>query len=247
MNLFIISDIHGMYKEFTDLLSFWNPQDKLVLLGDLIDRGLQSLEVIQKAIELQSLYGEQIVFCLGNHEQMFLNFLENPEAEYYTYFTNGGMQTIRSFLHHTDVNTGPFNYVEQANYIKEHFIEELTFLKNGKSHEIIGNVLLTHAGFNSATSDLADTSQHDLLWIRKHYKKTNQTPYVNVFGHTPTRTIHQSDDVWVSKDKKYIAIDGGCVFNNSILYSGQLNAVLLNQSGELLDTFKVINSPATFN
>lgn len=90
-----------------------------------------------------------------------------------------------------------------------------------------------HAGFESNSSNLADTTDNDFLWIRDHYERPNQTPYVNVFGHTPTKLIHKTDDVWVSEDHTYIGIDGGCV------YGGQLNGVLLTDQGEIVETYSV--------
>ncbi|MGE7673461.1 hypothetical protein ACQKMV_07745 [Lysinibacillus sp. NPDC094403] len=95
----------------------------------------------------------------------------------------------------------------------------------------IGDVLFTHAGFESSFVDLSETTDYDFLWIRDHYLHPNKTPFVNVFRHTPTKLIHQSDDIWLSADEKYIAIDGGCVFG------GQLNALLLRDTGAIPNSF----------
>lgn len=231
MNLFVISDIHGMYKPFEQLLQHWHPQDKLVILGDLIDRGPQSLEVIRKVMTLKETYGDQVIFCKGNHEELLLDFIRSPQIGYPMYIRNGGRQTLRSFLQDAPKEVKELNPLAQAEYVKEHFTKELTFLKSGELHAIIGNVLFTHAGFESYSADLSESADDDFLWIREHYRQPNKTPYVNVFGHTPTYQIHRDDHIWVSDDQKYIAIDGGCAFG------GQLNAVLLNEQGELLNTF----------
>lgn len=231
MKLFVISDIHGMYKPFEQLLQHWHPQDKLVILGDLIDRGPQSLEVIRKVMALKETYGEQVVFCKGNHEQLLLDFIRSPQVSYPMYIRNGGRQTLRSFLKEAPKEVKELNPIAQAKYVKEHFAKELAFLESGELYTIIGNVLFTHAGFESYYADLSESTDDDFLWIREHYRQPNQTPYINVFGHTPTYQIHRDDNIWVSEDQKYIAIDGGCAF------SGQLNGVLLNEQGKILDTF----------
>lgn len=231
MKLFIVSDIHGMYMPFEQLLTYWNPEDKLVILGDLVDRGPQSLKVIRKVMQLKAAYAEQVVYCLGNHEKMLLDFLPSPLAQYRFYFTQGGRTTMRSFLENTPTEVKERNVIEQAYYVKQHFTKELAFLENGKLYKIIGNVLLTHAGFESSSSNLADSTDDDFLWMRDHYLHPNQTPFVNVFGHTPTRQIHKTDDIWVSENRKYIGIDGGCVFG------GQLNALLLTDQGEIVGTY----------
>lgn len=233
MNIFVISDIHGMYKQFEQLLTFWNRESKLVLLGDLVDRGPQSLDVVKKAMELKVTYGEQVVFCKGNHEEMLLDFMRFPEIHRRFYFPNGGRETMRSFVDGAPASVKELNPIEQVYYVKEHFANELAFLESGQLSEIIGDVLLTHAGFESHFADLSESTEKDFLWVRNHYLHPNKTPYINVFGHTPTRKIHGSDDVWVSADKKYIGIDGGCA------YGGQLNAVLISTKGEVIETFSV--------
>lgn len=233
MKLFVISDIHGMFTQFEQLLTYWNPEDKLVLLGDLVDRGPDSLAVLQKALQLQDAYGERVVYCMGNHDKMLLDFIAAPLVQKAFYFPHGGRKTIESFLKTAPAEIKALNSIEQAYYVQQLFAKEFSFLKSGKLYDIIGNVLLTHAGFESNSSDLADTTDDDFLWIREHYEYPNKTPYVNVFGHTPTRLIHKMDDIWVSEDHTYIGIDGGCVFG------GQLNGVLLTEQGKIIETYSV--------
>ncbi|MER2108814.1 MAG: metallophosphoesterase [Solibacillus sp.] len=234
MSIFVVSDIHGMYKQFEQILRFWDQESKLVLLGDLVDRGPQSLEVIRKAMALKATYGEQVIVCKGNHEQILLDFIRFP-VENSNYLLSAGVkETLLSFLNDVPDAAKTFNSSMQIiDYIREHFTDELVFLENAKPYKVIHNVLLTHAGFHSHSANFLESTKSDFLWIRKHYLHPNQTPYVNVFGHTPTKLIHQADDIWISTDKKYIAIDGAYV------YGGQLNAVLLNYQGEVLQTFCV--------
>lgn len=233
MNIFVISDIHGMYKQFEQLLKFWNRESKLVILGDLVDRGPQSLDVVRKAMELKATHGDLVMYCKGNHEEMLLDFIRLPEANRAFYFPHGGQETMRSFLDATPTGGKQLNQIEQVYYVKEHFADELAFLESGKLYEIIGDVLLTHAGFESHFAELSGSTEDDFLWMRDHYLRENKTPYVNVFGHTPTKQIHKINDVWVSADKKYIGIDGGCA------YGGQLNAVLVSDKGEVIENFSV--------
>ena len=233
MRLFVVSDIHGMFEQFEQLLTHWKPEDKLVLLGDLVDRGPQSLQVVRKVMQLKETYEEQIVYCMGNHDQMFLNYIASPMINRMLYFPHGGRQTMASFLNTAPSAMKELNAIEQAYYVQENFQKEISFLESGQLNAIIGKVLLTHAGFESTSSDLADTTDDDFLWIRDHYLQPNQTNFINIFGHTPTRYIHQSDDIWVSTNQTYIGIDGGCVFG------GQLNAVLLTEQGTIIETFSI--------
>lgn len=79
----IIPDIHGCFDEFRDLLDHLEVThtDKLIFLGDLIDRGPAAAKLIQFVRTMPN----EKVLCLGNHEERFLRFLrwersleENP-------------------------------------------------------------------------------------------------------------------------------------------------------------------------
>ncbi|MEK4426466.1 metallophosphoesterase family protein [Solibacillus sp. FSL K6-1523] len=231
MNLFIISDIHGMYQQFEQLIKKWDMESKFVILGDMVDRGPQSLHVIRKVMDLKRTYGQQVIVCKGNHEEMFLNYLSSPEANKEFYFRNGGRQTMDSFLDQLPSEMKTLNFTEQASIIKERFKEETSFLAEAELFVIVGDVLLTHAGFETQYDNLDKSTEDDFLWTRDHYLKENQTPYVNVFGHTPLKYIHEKDDVWMSENGKFIGIDGGCC------YGGQLNALFISDKGEVLNTF----------
>src|SRR5674476_416869 len=77
--LFAVGDIHGCYASFEKLIETKikpRKTDKIILLGDLIDRGPQSKEVVDLIIDLQR-KGFDIIPLLGNHEDMMLNALDN--------------------------------------------------------------------------------------------------------------------------------------------------------------------------
>ena len=94
--LFAISDIHGHLDEFLCALSKVDLSDKnnrLILIGDYIDNGLQSFQVISKIIELEELYLNQIITLLGNHEEWIYDWLilEKPTSSAFS-------ETIKSFF-----------------------------------------------------------------------------------------------------------------------------------------------------
>lgn len=94
--LFAISDIHGHLDEFLSALSKVDLSDKnnrLILIGDYIDNGHQSFQVISKIIELEELHPNQIITLLGNHEEWFYDWLilENPASSSFS-------ETIKSFF-----------------------------------------------------------------------------------------------------------------------------------------------------
>ncbi|MER2108625.1 MAG: metallophosphoesterase [Solibacillus sp.] len=142
MSIFVVSDIHGMYKQFEQILQFWEQESKLVLLGDLVDRGLQSLEVIRNAMALKATYGEQVIICKGNPEQILLDFIRFP-VENSNYLLSAGVkETLLSFLNDVPNAVKTFNSSLQIiDYIREHFADELAFLENAKPYKVIHNVL----------------------------------------------------------------------------------------------------------
>lgn len=92
MNRYVISDIHGCFLTFQELLSKigFSKSDELILLGDYINRGKRSKEVLDTIIELQS-QDYQITALRGNHEDMVFDSLELEE------WTAGEAETLRSF------------------------------------------------------------------------------------------------------------------------------------------------------
>ena len=103
-----VSDIHGHYNEFIKSLNkidLSDKQSKLILLGDYIDYGSQSFQVISKIIELEKIYPKQIITLFGNHEEWFYDWLilDNPTASAFP-------ETIKSFF-----STEELNYILKSN------------------------------------------------------------------------------------------------------------------------------------
>ncbi|MGB5024587.1 MAG: metallophosphoesterase [Saprospiraceae bacterium] len=149
---FAIGDIHGCNKTFKKLLLEvlkLKKQDQLVLLGDYIDRGPDSLGVIQTILKLQN--AGYTVHCLrGNHEQLMMDSTTNVTA-YFQWLFNGGEQTMTSF-NKTRFQDFPKVYIDFFNSTK-HYLE-------------MDQCILVHAGLNFKNEDLFK-DQEAMLWIRK--------------------------------------------------------------------------------
>ena len=231
-NIFVTSDIHGHMKHFEELLQHWNQEDQLIIIGDLIDRGPESVHVIRKVMQLVEQFGGKVTFLKGNHEDMLLNFLANPIEKEAHYYLNGGKETMDHFFQLLNIEQ-PASIEQVADLIKTNFEAELNFLQNAPLFKQIGKVLFTHAGFNSEFDSIEHTTEREFIWIRKHFLQPNKLGLVNVFGHTPVKYIYDNNNIWYSEDKQYIAIDGGCYM------TGQLNALLLNEEGATLAEYNV--------
>jgi len=98
-DLYAIGDIHGSLESLERLFDKINPdltRDRLLFVGDYIDRGPQSKEVVDYIIRLKNLAPPGQIICLkGNHEAMFLDFLEGGPAEMFIF--NGGRATVEGY------------------------------------------------------------------------------------------------------------------------------------------------------
>ena len=116
MNTFIIGDIHGCDRALKSLLKRLAPdekEDRLILLGDLYDRGPDSWEVFQTVKGLADVYGDRFVLLRGNHE----DYLLAPKLS----FTDrrvwnrvGKKTTVQSFKDHGE------KMEDTAGWIRDH-------------------------------------------------------------------------------------------------------------------------------
>ena len=175
--LIAIGDIHGEYYKFEKLLEKLDldKNDTLVFLGDYVDRGLYSKQVVDKLLEL-SLFCK-CEFLKGNHEYYMLNFLDGDKSAEYFFMTYGGVQTIES-------------YGSIDNILKIHG----DFYRNLKSYYVTDDYIFVHGGKNPDLL-LEEHSELELLMIRDEfiYHPTNLKQKV-IFGHTPFEKPYISED-----------------------------------------------------
>lgn len=208
--LFAIGDIHGCFDRFKELVEqhiVLSKYDKLILLGDYIDRGTNSKGVIDYIIELQR-SGYDVIPLTGNHEAMLLDALTNRSA-ITLWFINGGYKTLQSF--------GISRLAELApGYID--------FFRNLRYYYEFENFLFVHAGFNDSIED-PFSDRRSMLWeSRQEYLHPLLKDRTIVHGH---RTINLSSLLdKIDQHARVINIDTGCVYNGSEGY-GKLTAIEL--------------------
>ena len=96
--IYVIGDIHGsidMLNRIMDIIPWRANKDLIIFLGDYIDRGEHSKEVIDYIINLKR-YSQNVKCILGNHEKMFLDYLNGNIDERF-FFINGGGMTLSSY------------------------------------------------------------------------------------------------------------------------------------------------------
>lgn len=230
MKRFVVGDIHGELNKLDTLLSQWNvDNERLVLLGDFVDRGKNSCGVLKRVHELSKMYGAQAVS--GNHDIMLLDWLEKPENSYY--YSQGGAETINSFFTDESLEGAVYQYTPEhlAGRMKEEFPELISFIENLPAYIEWRDYVFVHAGVELDYLDWRETNPVDFRWIRDdfHYA-ANKTGKTFIFGHTPTTFLNKdkSDDVWVSPCKTKIGLDGGAVFG------GNLHGLKIDPNGDMV-------------
>ena len=223
----IQSDIHGSYDEFEELLQVagYNPdRERLVLLGDYIDRGPKSCEVVARVMELVQAYGA--IALGGNHEDILLGWLDGQErmAKIFANEHTGGGATLRSYC----AGHGDWEQDDQARAIlNEVFADHIAFLRALPDYHETEHHVFVHAGINPFAEDWKQSTRAELRWIREPFHK-NPHPHAQtfVFGHTPTGYLHGDEnchEVW--HGEKIIGIDGGGA------YGHQLNCLEISEDG----------------
>lgn len=213
--LFIVGDIHGEYQLLEKLLKHWD-QDKeqLIFLGDIADRGPDCKKCL---LTVQKLVNEkQAIWISGNHEDILLQWLNEPEENFEWYLRNGGQATMESLIY-TGV-LAEMSPSEMAATIKSNYPELIEMIQNLPLYYETDYCICVHAGLNFALEDWRETSRRDFLWIRDpfHQGKNTLDKYI-IFGHTPVQSLHNHlfDTHFWYADKK-ICIDGGAVYNGAL-------------------------------
>jgi serine/threonine protein phosphatase 1 len=201
--LLAVGDIHGCTDELRVLLDAIAPAagDKLVFLGDYVDRGPSPRAVIDQLIALRDSQRCRTVFLRGNHEDMFLAFLGERGRHGEAFLFNGGRITLASY------GLPPLMHGEEA---RDRLPStHLDFLRRLELSHADGSLLFVHAGISPLYS-LAEQREEDLLWIREEFiRNPHALGHTVVFGHTPQREV-----LWHLPFK--IGLDTGCVYGNKL-------------------------------
>lgn len=247
MQIAVIGDIHGCVKTLDILINeiFKKFQiNEIYFIGDLIDRGPFSKDVIDLLLELPI----KKDFMLGNHEDMMLDFLYNTKRyDDNIWLENGGIPTLQSFMGKafTQVNYFHVNVKNIRNYF-ECYID---FFKSFKEYSVFEmgskRFLISHCGIYNfdkpidqqydGLSEVYKLQKYPFLWARNcDFSKKRYYDYIIIHGHTPVCSLGLVNNVKVPYVNKSadgiisINIDTGCV------YGYALSAIIIDSDGEVL-------------
>jgi serine/threonine protein phosphatase 1 len=195
---FAIGDIHGCLDKLLalmDLLDVDWGQDTVVFMGDYIDRGPDSKGVVDLMLELRR-HHDRVVCLAGNHESMFLNYLDHREEHIYLF--NGGRSTLQSY------GISPDEQDRRAKLPPKHLQFFETLLPCYETE----NYLFVHAGIRPGIP-MERQDPYDMIWIRNEFfLSTHGLNKTVVFAHTPFREPFIGE--------KMIGIDTGAVYGGML-------------------------------
>ena len=213
-NTYIIGDIHGEYATLLALIAKLPKDAELIFVGDLIDRGASSREVIAFIRE------NNHRAVLGNHEELMINYGTSFTKTYskstnpsflHNWYNNGGDATLFSYgLLKYDKKEGMM-CIENSTML-EQFLDDIEWLKTLPLYielpQKINNlpVVITHAScadvwYHHNNPDGEATFREYALWHRKDPKPTSEI--YNIFGHTPV-------EFGVEIEEHFTNVDTGC-------------------------------------
>lgn len=203
MTTCVIGDIHGCHASLTNLLDkVIDRADTLIFLGDYVDRGPQSRQVIETLLQLRNNPNLHLIFLKGNHELMLYNYLTGVDRS--VFLRVGGLQTLASYGINQENDDNLLPLLPASHRA---FFEQLA-LYHEDQHGIY-----VHAGLQPG-KHLSRQTPDWCLWVRDRFLRSSANfgkPVI--FGHT---VFHKP---LVEANK--IGIDTGAV------YGGKLTALLL--------------------
>lgn len=218
---YAVGDVHGRFDLLAPLVraiardaeesALDSP--RVVFMGDYVDRGERSKEVVDYLLHLvggnpAGVDGD-VVMLRGNHEEMLLNFLSDPVSEGSRWLRNGGLQTLMSYgVGGVSTSTPPEGLEDAARRLSEAMGDSAMALRMLPSSALFGDVFFAHAG-GDPTVPVGLQAERALIW-----------------GASSFRSELREDDKWVvhghyvvdEADARLgrIAVDTGAFFSGRL-------------------------------
>ena len=193
----VIGDVHGHYDTLLALLDAVSPtsDDKVYFLGDLIDRGPKSAQVVD--LVMRNKFN-----CLrGNHEEMLLDVVGTGEVSielYQSWLYSGGHATVDSY---------------DSKIPQEH----IDWMQNLPLYCDLGDYWLVHAGVDPKIP-LAEQGADQFCWIREDFHSSDRAIFDDkliITGHTITFTLPGVQPGQIAAGKGWLDIETGAYHHNS--------------------------------
>lgn len=191
--IYAIGDIHGCYDAFLSVMARIEADSAafvgrilVVCLGDYVDRGDRSKDVLEYLNNFKHDRMTLVALC-GNHEQSFLDFLNNPDS-LITWRRFAGVETLRSYGMNVrrlrEIGPSEELHIDLSQHVPQHhrdLLETLPIMVQ------VGKLVFVHAGLRPGIP-LELQSDTDLMWIREPFLGEGpMLPVTVIHGHTPSK------------------------------------------------------------
>ncbi|MCH5184009.1 MAG: metallophosphoesterase [Oscillospiraceae bacterium] len=248
--MLVTSDVHGNLSHLQNVLqkAQFSASDLLFIVGDLIEKGPQSLQTLRYVMQLCE--AGNVYPLLGNVDAWRLHMIRNlsPEnaQDFYEYLLSCRAWKGSSFFDEMTVELGclcrsPEEVLRMKEPVLAHFQAEVSFLDNLPTVIETQNYIFVHGGLRER--DVQENAKRGLFELLK-YDRFMETPhrfekYV-VVGHWPVSLYgkeHMQLNPVIDREKKIISIDGGC----GIKDFGQLNLLIIPNFDSPIDDVSFIS------
>lgn len=217
--IYVTSDIHGRMeclKKLLEHVNFYDDDNWLYILGDVIDRNNNGGVDILKWLLIQS----NVQLILGNHEQMLLSNrwvfqeinedsisdIDNEKIRLLSLWeSNGGGCTMKALSQESpETRQDILEYLDDCPLVDSVCVNDKNFL-------------LVHSGLGnySPNKKIRDYSMDELLWERPNFNtEYNPSEYIVIFGHTPTAFYSEQYKNRMIKNDSWWDIDTGAALDN---------------------------------
>lgn len=210
MAVYVMSDLHGNYEGFMEVLEqiHFSDEDELYINGDIVDRGRGGIKLLQYMMLQPNIYP-----IIGNHEYALLQVLnfvtqeiteetissidENTLQNIIEYQNIGGQVTLDEFHKLSkDEQQDIMDYLEEFTAYEEITVKDKEFI-------------IIHAGFMKfePEKNMEDYQLYELIFTSPDYDQVYFDNKYLVTGHLPTRAIDgaKPDEIYIANN--HIAID----------------------------------------
>lgn len=201
--VFAMGDVHGRADLLELMLQYITHQARsmegrrvlLIGLGDYIDRGPKSRQVVDHLLALRIAKNLEVHYLRGNHERIFLDFLVDPARNGPSWRQYGGREALASYgVLAPEANDDEAAWLAARDALQAALPPaHLAFFEQLETSFELGDYFFAHAGAKPG-APLNAQLEEDLLWIRGPFL-TDRRPFekVVVHGHSPGTEVHIDD------------------------------------------------------
>ncbi len=215
---YAIGDVHGCadpLRRLVDGIMTQEPGTRIVCVGDYVDRGEHSAEVLAYLQSLAPGPDAQVICLIGNHEEMCLKFLDDPEGRSERWLRYGGLQTLASYG--IGLGSGRDPVALRDALAEAMGPATIDWLRALPTRWRTGNVAVVHAGADP-WRPIEDQPPKTLMW-----------------GHQDFETTPRPDGIWVVHGHTIVdaplAHDGRIAVDTGAYATGQLTAARISAEG----------------